>query len=435
MTDWLAFVESNTSGTGRLFARAAAAQGFRPVLLCEDPSRYPYAADDRVDTLSVDTGDASALVAACRRLAADGRLAGVTSSSEYYVAAAAGVARRLGLRGAQAAAVRDCRDKLKQRRQLETAGVEIPRFRPATSVRTALARARELGLPVVVKAASGTGSIGVRLCRTREEVAAHAASLLGRRRDERGRAVPRHILVESVAEGPEYSVETFGMAVVGVTRKYLGPLPDFVEVGHDFPAELSQADAEAVHSIARRALFALGLGWGPAHVELRLTPEGPQIIEVNPRLAGGYIPELVRLASGVDLVSETVRLVAGGEPDLKTSSGRFASIRFLLSGEEGILRGVCGAEKAARLPGVCEVKLYAEPGGALKRRGDFRDRIGHVIACGPTPRAARTAADAALRAVRLQVEPHAPAASSASAPAEPAQEPRADGDEKLSAAI
>ena len=47
MPHWLALIESNTSGTGRLFARAAAAQGFRPILLSEDPSRYTYAADDR----------------------------------------------------------------------------------------------------------------------------------------------------------------------------------------------------------------------------------------------------------------------------------------------------------------------------------------------------------------------------------------------------
>ena len=421
MADWLAFIESNTSGTGRLFARAAAAQGFRPILLSGDPSRYPYAADDRLETLCVDTGDAAALVATCKGLAARGGLAGVISSSEYYVATAASVARRLGLPGARAAAIRECRDKLKQRQKLEKAGVPIPRFRPATSVRMAVNRARALGLPVVVKAVSGSGSIGVRLCETREEVAAHATHLLGQRRDERGRAAPRHILIESLVEGPEYSVETFGLAVVGITRKYLGPLPDFVEIGHDFRAELSPADTEAIHRIVRQSLFALGLSWGPAHVELRLTPDGPQIIEVNPRLAGGYIPELVRLALGVDLVSETVKLVTGGEPDLKASAGRFASIRFLLPGKEGTLRGARGMEEAESLTGVCDVKLYAKPGSTVKRHGDFRDRIGHVIACGPTPGAARRGADAARRAVHLEIEPQT--STEADAPAEAAPEP------------
>jgi argininosuccinate lyase len=408
----LAFIESNTSGTGRLFARAAAAQGFRPVLLCEDPSRYPYAAEDELETLRVNTNNVAEVVTACSRLFSDGGLRGVTSSSEYFVATAATVARRLGLPGPQASSIRECRDKLKQRQKLEKAGVPVPRFRPATSVQMAVNRAKDVGLPVVVKAVSGSGSIGVKLCSTAEQVEAHAAHLLGRLTDERGRAAPRHILIEALVEGPEYSVETFGQAVVGVTRKYLGPLPDFVEIGHDFPADLSQEDREAVHRVARQSLFALGLGWGAAHVELRLTADGPYIIEVNPRLAGGYIPELVRLASGVDLVSETVRLVAGGEPDLKVSSDRFASIRFLLPEEEGILRGVGGTAEVESSPGVADVKLYVEPGVALKRHGDFRDRIGHVIACGATPDEARRAADAARGAIRLQVGPPADAETS-----------------------
>ncbi len=405
MPHWIALIESNTSGTGRLFARAAVAQGFRPILLSDDPSRYAYATEDQLDTLQVDTNDISEVIAACQRLASDGGLSGVTSSSEYYVATAATVARRFGLPGPQAASIRDCRDKLKQRQKLETAGVPIPRFGAATSDRMAVNRAKELGLPVVVKAVSGSGSIGVKLCATLEEVAAHAAHLLSRQNDERGRAVPRHILVESLLEGVEYSVETFGQAVVGVTRKYLGQLPDFVEVGHDFPAELSRADTEAIHRVARQSLFALGLGWGAAHIELRLTADGPHIVEVNPRLAGGYIPELVRIATGVDLISEAVRLVAGGEPDLKSSFGRYASIRFLLPGEDGLLRESWGMKEAVNLPGVAEVKLYVKPGSAVKRHGDFRDRIGHVIACGMTPDAARDAATSAWGAIRLRIEP------------------------------
>ncbi|MDT7543409.1 MAG: hypothetical protein QOE33_3313 [Acidobacteriota bacterium] len=407
MPHWLALIESNTSGTGRLFARAAAAQGLRPILLSEDPSRYTYAAEDQLDTLRVDTSDVAEVIDACRRLAGEGRLSGVTSSSEYYVATAATVARRFDLPGPHAVSIRDCRDKLKQRQKLQRAGVPIPRFSPALSVRMAVNRAKELGLPVVVKIVSGSGSIGVRLCATLEEVAAHAEHLLRQSNDERGRPLSRHILIESLLEGPEYSVETFGQAVVGVTRKYLGPLPDFVEIGHDFPADLSRADTEAFHRIARQSLFALGLGWGGAHIELRFTSDGPHIIEVNPRLAGGYIPELVRLASGVDLISETIRLVTGREPDLKVSSSAFASIRFLLPDEDGLLRGASGMDEAESLPGVAEVKLYVKPDSVVKRHGDFRDRIGHVIACGPTTYAARAAATAAWSAIHLRIEPQA----------------------------
>ncbi|MGV9897217.1 hypothetical protein ACWDVV_23645, partial [Streptomyces tendae] len=48
---WFAFLESNTTGTGREFCARARARGLRPVLLTRDAARYPYVTEDAVDTL------------------------------------------------------------------------------------------------------------------------------------------------------------------------------------------------------------------------------------------------------------------------------------------------------------------------------------------------------------------------------------------------
>src|SRR5919108_5773276 len=126
---WLAFVESNTSGTGRLFARAASQQGFRPILLTADPTRYGYVQEDGIPVLLVDTQDQQALLDTCRRLAADPGLAGVASSSEYFIAAVGALAAQLGLPGPSPEAVENCRDKHMQRLRLQDAGVSVPPFR------------------------------------------------------------------------------------------------------------------------------------------------------------------------------------------------------------------------------------------------------------------------------------------------------------------
>jgi biotin carboxylase len=403
MNSWLAFVESNTSGTGRLFARSAALKGFRPILLSDNPDRYSYVSRDGLDALTIDTRSELTLLETCRRLAAGAGLAGVTSSSEYFVSTAAGIARRLGLAGPSPIAVRACRDKFRQRRRLENAGVAMPAFRRATSIKTAVHAAHELGLPVVVKPVSGSGSVGVRLCSSLDEVGAHAEQLLNQRHNERGAPVARRVLVEAVASGPEYSVETFDLNVIGITQKHLGPLPDFVEIGHDFPAQLLPDSKRAIECIGQRSLKALRLGWGPAHIELRLTESGPQIIEVNPRLAGGYIPELVRLSCGIDLVSETIVRVVGEQPVLKNTCHHHTSIRFILAPGDGLFDGVEGLDEAQRIPGITEVKLYTPPGTEIRRRGDFRDRIGHVIAHASTQEEAVHAAEAAHRAVNPQI--------------------------------
>ncbi|HEX8088077.1 MAG TPA: ATP-grasp domain-containing protein [Blastocatellia bacterium] len=402
---WLAFIESNTSGTGRLFARIAAREGFRPVLLAEDAARYRYAYEDGLTVIRVNTQDVQDTLAACRSLASDGGLAGVTSSSEYFIEMAGKVARRLNLFGPRPEAVRACRDKLSQRICLQRAGIGVPRFIPADSPDAAIEAAEALGLPVVLKPVSGSGSVGVKMCERLDEVRAHAAALLRQSVNERGLPVPRRILVEEMALGPEYSVESFGRIVVGVTQKHLGPLPDFVEVGHDFPALLSHGIESAVEQTTIRALDALGLAWGPSHCELRLTDQGPKIIEVNPRLAGGYIPELVRLACGIDMLAETIKLVVGRQPELRRTMNRHTSIRFIIPDEDGVLVRADGLDEAEQSDGIVEARLYSPIGTPLRRYSDFRARVGHVIAAADSAESSRAMAEKARGKISLVIEP------------------------------
>lgn len=398
------FVESNTSGTGRLFVQAAARLGFRPLLLAADASRYPFAREDAVEVRELDTSDPKALQAAAEAAQRDGGVAAVTSTSEYFVVAAARLARALGLPGQDPVALERCRDKGQQRAQLFAAGVGSPVSRPASSESEAVAVARELGLPVVVKPPLGSGSVGVKLCSTEAEVHEQAALLLAAKTNERGQPIPQRILVEELAVGPEFSVETFQGEIIGVTRKHLGAPPFFVEIGHDFPAELPPEHTAALGNETVRALRALGLGWGPAHTELRLTAKGPYIIEVNPRLAGGFIPELVRLATGIDLVEQTVLLSAGRPATPVRTAKDFASLRFLLPTGAGKLRAVHGQQELKQLPHVADVRVYSAPGSAVALRGDFRDRIGHVITRAGTATASSEAVAQALPRLRVELE-------------------------------
>jgi len=390
----LAFIESNTSGTGRLFARVAAENGVQPLLLTADAARYPYVVQDQLEVLQVNTQDEEAILSACRRLSDERGIAGVTSSSEYFVAAAAKIAGQLGLPAPDSEAIATCRDKHLQRLRLAAEGIDSPSFHLATSADEAVTAAEEIGFPVVLKPVYGSGSIGVKLCENAAAVAAHAGELLSQRENERGQPIPQRILVEELVTGQEYSVETFNTVAIGVTRKHLGSLPAFIEVGHDYPAVLNAELERSISQIALRALEALGLGWGPAHVEIRVTEDGPKIIEVNPRLAGGFIPELVRLASGVDLISATVRQVIGREPSLTPQRNQHTSIRFIVAEREGRLEAINGLEEARRVPGVIRVETYNR-NGLARLCGDFRDRLGHVIAVAETNESARAAAETA----------------------------------------
>lgn len=152
-----------------------------------------------------------------------------------------------------------------------------------------------------------------------------------------------------------------------------------------------------------RAVTALGLGWGAAHVELRLDGPAAKVIEVNPRLAGGMIPELVRRVVGVDLVRAQVLAALGRPADPERSRYGRASIRFLTVDRDGILAPDLfeAAERARRVPGVVEATLYRAPGEPVGPATDFRGRLGHVIALADHP---AQAADAAAQGVDALAE-------------------------------
>lgn len=375
----LLLVESNTTGTGRLFARRAATLGITPVLLTASPARYPYITHDAVDYVVADTSDPGAVLAAARTLDRDADIAGITSSSEYYIETAAVCAKALCLPGPAPEAVRACRHKGTQRQILTAAGLGGPRFVRASTVAGVLDAG--IGYPVVLKPCTGSGSLGVRLCADDSEAATHAATLLRATENERGLAVPAEILVEEYMTGPEYSVEMFAGRAVATLDKHRGPLPWFVETGHDTPSRLPADRERVLTSAARDAVTALNLTGSAAHVELRLGPVGARIVEVNPRLAGGMIPDLVHRAYGIDLIDSQIRAAVGlPVPAAGARPRAAASIRFLTATAHGTVVHPDQAIAAAlAIEGVVDAAIYRAAGDTITPAEDFRGRIGHVI--------------------------------------------------------
>ncbi|TDP94064.1 ATP-grasp domain-containing protein [Labedaea rhizosphaerae] len=396
----IVFVESNTTGTGRLFCRRAREFGLHPVLLAKNPARFPYVEADGIEHHVVDTDDPAAVLAAVKGL--DRPIVGVASSSEYWVATAGEVAAALGLPHPDPDAVRACRDKARQRATLHAAGVPGAEFAAARTPDEAVGHAERIGFPVVVKPVAGSGSVATRLCRTPDEVRGAARLVLASDPAELGLPPQDAVLVEEYLDGPEFSVETLGTQVVGVTAKHLGPAPWFVEVGHDFPVD------EPVGPTAVAALRALGLGWGAAHVEVRVTASGPRIIEVNPRLAGGMIPRVIEAATGIDVIAHVVAIAAGLPRPAAPARAGHASIRFLVAERSGVLDEVAGLDEARAADHVVEVELTKPVGTEITLRHSFTDRLGYAIAAtdetGSGSVAAR-AAEEAVRTVRAHVAP------------------------------
>ncbi|TGU86457.1 ATP-grasp domain-containing protein, partial [Mesorhizobium sp. M00.F.Ca.ET.151.01.1.1] len=178
--------------------------------------------------IRVDTRDLGSLIRECSRLRAMYDIAGITglAGDDESVSTTVGkLCRHFDLPGPDPASIEGCCDKFTQRQLLAEAGVPIPAYRVAVNATEVESSAAEIGLPVVVKPAVGSGSIGVRLCRNVDELAEHTSYLLGGKHI--WRSSPR-ILVEEFAQGPQYSATIMGNEVICISTCDFAPPPYFV---------------------------------------------------------------------------------------------------------------------------------------------------------------------------------------------------------------
>ncbi|TIO28812.1 acetyl-CoA carboxylase biotin carboxylase subunit family protein [Mesorhizobium sp.] len=391
-----------TRSNGLLYVQAAQRLGLHPITLSAEPAQYDYLAAEKVEAIRVDTANLDALIRECSRLRAIFDIAGITSAEESFYATIGNLCRHFDLPGPNPASIERCCDKFAQRQLLAKAGVPIPAYRVAASAADLEMAVAEIGLPVIVKPAVGSGSSGVRLCRDVDELAEHTAYLLGAKHAWQSSS---RILVEEFVQGPFYSADIMGNEVIGFEAADFDRPPHFVFRECVFPAQLTDDEYQRIADVSLSSLRALDLGWGPSNIELRWTKRGPVIIEVNPRLAGGTNPRLVKLAYGVDLVTEHIKLVIGEEWDLRRRHSQTAVSRNLIPDIDGTLDWIDGDSRAAAIPGVAEVELYVEANAQIVRKGDYRDMIGHVIAASPSLSRSKAILQRAINLIDWSITP------------------------------
>ncbi|MER9926405.1 acetyl-CoA carboxylase biotin carboxylase subunit family protein [Mesorhizobium sp. M0048] len=385
-----------------LYAQAAQRLDLHPIALAADPARYDYLAAEGIEVVRVDTDNLDALIGECSRLSTTYDIAGITSAVESFYGTAGKLSRYFELPGPNPESIARCCDKFTQRQLLAEAGVPIPAYRLAANASAVESAAAEIGLPVILKPAVGSGSIGVRLCGNLDEVAEHTAYLLGGKHI--WRSLPR-ILVEEFVQGPYCCADIMGKEVIGVTAADFECPPHFVFRELTFPAPLTDNEHKRIINVSLSCLRTLGLGWGPTNIEFRWTKRGPVVIEVNPRLAGGRVPQLVQLAYGIDLVTEHIKLATGDEWDLRRRHSRIAAARKLVPDRDGILDWIDGYSRAAAISGVVDVKLYVEPKTPIVRKGDYRDSIGYVTAASPSRAQTETILQRAIDLISWSITP------------------------------
>ncbi len=321
---------------------------------------------------NVSTIDEEGVYQAAKEFGADGIM---TLATDMPMRSVAYACQKLGLIGISYDTAVKATDKGEMIKAFAAANVEHPWYYILYGTGEAVPEG--ITYPCITKPTDNAGSRGVMLVNDTQELRAALAYSA-----ENGRSGA--VIVEEYMVGPEVSVEVIvyqGIPhVLQITDKLTTGAPHFVEMGHSQPSRLPASDQEKIRDLACRAVKAVGIQNGPAHVEIMLTKEGPKMVELGARMGGDCITtHLVPLSTGVDMIKATIDICLGQTPDVAPKWEKGSAIRFF-NVPEGTVAAIEGIERAKTLSGVQEISLTKQVGDSVGQIGSSTDRAGFVIA-------------------------------------------------------
>jgi biotin carboxylase len=382
----IAVLETQIFGLGRLVAAAEQA-GERLCLLTGNRGLYAHELTrldpGALDVVDVDTRDAAACVAAIKALP---DVRGLVNPTDTWMLPGAEVAAQLGLPGPDPAAVRVLRDKLAVRNLLHANGLSQSSAVPADQT---------IELPAVLKDSAGTSSRNVWIVRDRTERDAALA-------EAAGRPLFGRLLAEPFLPGPLYSAETLTWAgrtrLLGVTSRLTSSVR---EQAAALPVVLPERAALA--EWVGRVLAAAGHTQGFAHVELVLTTEGPEVVEVNARIGGALVGEALCRSLDVNVYEALIDMALDRPPallDAEFDGGPAVGFALVYPDRTGTFTGVCGLDRLAAYPGDPEWYPTMATGTQVVHLDDQRACTGILLAEAATAELALHRALAACGSLR-----------------------------------
>ncbi|WP_433215071.1 ATP-grasp domain-containing protein [Microtetraspora malaysiensis] len=293
------------------------------------------------------------------RMRAAGRLpASVVCWGDRYVGITAVIAEALGLRGVGVQAALVCGDKAAQRRVLDPHGLN-PAWRCGTTAEELRTAIDQLGSPLIFKLAHSSGGKGAALINERTDLDALLAATKSNYIDSSAFVVERYV------EGSEHSVTGLvrdgEVVTLAVADKFLDEA-GLSTVATLVPSALAPQTAVRLHEAARTAVQAVGIQDGGFHVDLRLGPDGPVVLEVGARLGGDLInSHLVPLATAGRIQPYRELLgVLNGEPLPEQAPATAKAAMIIIPVPEG--RVETALERAAGHPLFTVATDWTNPG-------------------------------------------------------------------------
>ena len=273
-------------------------------------------------------------------------------------------------------------NKDKFRAFLAKNGFNVPQAKGFDSVEAAMEEIYWYPWPVIVKPTDAAGSKGV----TRVDKAEDLKPALEYAMEH---SISGHIIVEEFIDKQGCSSDTDSFSEDGklkfvsfcAQRFDAEATNPYTPAAYSWPSTFAKKQEEYLTSEIQRLITLLNLKTVVYNIEVRVASNGkPYIMELTPRGGGNRLCEMLRYATGVDMITAITRAIVGDsllEPiEQKPYNGHWAEI-ILHADESGVFDHL---EISKELPAeIIEEDLWVEKGDKVESFEGANNAIGTLV--------------------------------------------------------
>ncbi|HEY8364795.1 MAG TPA: ATP-grasp domain-containing protein [Haloplasmataceae bacterium] len=252
-------------------------------------------------------------------------------------------------------------------------------------------------LPAVLKSPRSTGSKDVYKVDNYAEFSEKLIIL-------RSQNPHQSFILEKYLPGKQYLVETLVIKdkvhIIAIIEQEIEFINQhFIVTGYSVIIEPDKEFYQQLEKVVEHIIRLHGLRNGSCHLELRYNEGIWKLIEINPRISGGGMNQLVKAAYGIDFVKEIIKHSLNERPDIIPKFKKEVFIQYVTIDKEGILEKVTGKKRAIKHKGVLKVYIKPRKGNFLSPPKSLGNRYAYVLATGDSQVEAKENAKRAIKEI------------------------------------
>lgn len=317
------------------------------------------------------------------KLAHDLKIDGIMSFAvDPGVTTAAYVSEKLGLPGLPYESVSILQNKASFRDYLTKNGFTVPKSKGFKNPADALKECSMFNWPVIVKPVDSAGSKGVTKVETVSalpDAISHAMRF----------SLSKEFIIEEFIEKQGFSSDSEAFAING-TLKFVSysdqrfdneAINPYTPSAYSWPATMQESYQAELSGEIQRLITLLNIKTSIFNIETRIGKDGKAyIMEVSPRGGGNRLAEMLRYATGIDLIANAIRAAIGEDiVDITQPqyNGHWGEI-ILHANQTGTFEKIEIDEDFKRNH-VVELDLWVQKGDQVNAFNGANDTIGTLV--------------------------------------------------------